>query len=436
MKKFLLPLLLNAAILTAAVDISTLPVDTVWSGHPVGFAVVTAAPWQYVAYYDRDRRMTVAQRKLGESAWKRQVLGSTLGWDSHNYVTLTVDKEGLLHVSGNMHVNPLVYFRTEKPHDIATFRSNAMTGEREQRVTYPLFFTLADGTLLFNYRDGRSGEGDTLWNRWLPKERKWVSHMATPLFDGEKEMSSYPGAPVAGPDGFYHMVWVWRDTSDASTCHDLSYAKTKDFVTWYDIQEKTLSLPLRPGTGGVKVDPIPVKGGIVNGAGKVGFDAKGGIMVSYFKYDEKGKSQVYVAIPSAGGWQSRKVTDWDYRWDFGGGGSIKFDIGCSPVTVENGKTLIAVTKPGTSLRLELESGTGAVKGTLPANADDEAVSKAIGSVRSKFPEMTVRRAWGIGENEKVRYALRWETLGPNRDRPREGALPEASPMELIRVETR
>ncbi len=44
-------------------------VGYVWSGHPVGFSLLTAPPDQFVAYYDRERWMTVAQRKLGETNW-------------------------------------------------------------------------------------------------------------------------------------------------------------------------------------------------------------------------------------------------------------------------------------------------------------------------------------------------------------------------------
>lgn len=45
---------------------------------------------------------------------------------------------------------------------------------------------------------------------------------------------------------------------------------------------------------------------------------------------------------------------------------------------------------------------------------------------SEFPGMQVN--WfndiGLSPDPKSRYVLRWETLGRNRDLPREGALPE------------
>ena len=49
------------------------------------------------------------------------------------------------------------------------------------------------------------------------------------------------------------------------------------------------------------------------------------------------------------------------------------------------------------------------------------------------------RMWGGdsgGTDEAgVRYMLRWETLGPNRDRPREGAVPDPNMLRLYKFRT-
>ncbi|MBL8993019.1 MAG: BNR-4 repeat-containing protein, partial [Spirochaetia bacterium] len=124
---------------TVAGPIEKLVLSKVWSGHSVGFSLLTDAPYQYAAYYDQDRNLVVASRTLDQKTWTKKILPTKLEWDSHNYVTMAVDTSGNLHVSGNMHVVPLIYFRTSKPRDISTLTSNAMLGEREARVTYPQF---------------------------------------------------------------------------------------------------------------------------------------------------------------------------------------------------------------------------------------------------------------------------------------------------------
>ena len=90
-------------------------VAKVWPGHPVGFALLTSPPHQYVAYYDEDRQMTVAHRRLGEKSWTYQVLPERVGWDSHNYIAMALDAQGHLHVSGNLHGDPLKYFYASTP---------------------------------------------------------------------------------------------------------------------------------------------------------------------------------------------------------------------------------------------------------------------------------------------------------------------------------
>ena len=47
-----------------------------------------------------------------------------------------------------------------------------------------------------------------------------------PLTDGQGLMNAYQSQPTLGPDGWYHLYWVWRDTPDCSTNHDLSYMKS------------------------------------------------------------------------------------------------------------------------------------------------------------------------------------------------------------------
>lgn len=121
--------------------ITNLDVAQVWSGQPLGFALLTHGDQQYVAYYAPDRHMTVAQRTLGEREWHYTTLPTVVGWDSHNYVTMALDSKGYVHVAGNMHVVPLIYFRSTRPGDAASLvRVPAMTGHNEMHVTYPLFF--------------------------------------------------------------------------------------------------------------------------------------------------------------------------------------------------------------------------------------------------------------------------------------------------------
>lgn len=417
-------------------------IDRVWSGHPVGFAFLVERGHQFIAYYDADRRLNLAGRKIGDEKWTRvrppgvPVPGkgrdsNVTSWDSHNSLRLALDREGGLHLAGNMHANPLVYYRTREPLQVATLeRIDRMTGERETRCTYPVFFKNSAGDLLFRYRDGSSGNGSDLYNAYDPAAHAWRRLLETPLLDGEGERNAYSIEPTRGPDGFFHLVWMWRETPDASTNHTLSYARSRDLVHWENSRGAALPLPLTLATGEV-VDGAKVKEGLINMTQALGFDGAQRPVVTYHRYDARGKSQVYAARPRrAGGWDVRQVSDWDFRWEFGGGGSIPAEVSVGPVHPEPDGTLVLdyASKSAGSGRWRLRADTLQRVAELPA--PPPALPSEITRVRSDYPGMGVHTV--VGQGEGRRWVLRWETLGPNRDLPRDSA-PPPSELRLIEI---
>ena len=107
-----------------------------------------------------------------------------------------------------------------------------MTGHNETKVTYPGFSNAPDGALLLEYRSGGSGSGDTFINRYDERTQTWSPLTDQPLFFGGSRMNAYPISLLKGPDGWFHQVWVWRDSPMAETNHDLSYARTRDRLHW------------------------------------------------------------------------------------------------------------------------------------------------------------------------------------------------------------
>lgn len=420
----------------------SLEVGPVWAGHPVGFCLLSEQGRQYVAYYDDQRRMTMAARKLDEREWQYVRLPQTLGWDSHNYVTLAVDREGCLHLAGNMHCVPLVYFRTEQPHDISTFKQHQqMVGRDENRVTYPKFLQGPGGEMLFSYRNGSSGSGDQILNIYEPAQRKWRRLLDAPLTDGQGKMNAYFDSFRRDSKGTYHLCWVWRDTSDCATNHDVCYARSRDLVRWEKSDGTPLKLPITYASCEI-VDPVPAGGGLINGNARLGFDQRERPVISYHKYDEKGYTQIYNTRLEDGRWKNRKVSDWDYRWEFGGGGSISFDISVSAVQVdEQGRLTQAFrNKKIGSGRWLLDADTLTPIGRIPqprripVGVDQGRVSAGASKVQSSHPGIQVRWAEDIGKADSdSRYVLRWETLPPNRDRPRDGEPPAPSTLTLLRV---
>ena len=413
--------------------LESLDIAKVPSGFPVGFSLLTVGRRQYVAFYDAEHRMCVAFRMLEEKHWQYHFLPSSIGWDSHNSVTMAIDDEGHIHLSGNMHAVPLIYFRTRKPWDAGTFeRIPAMTGELEDRCTYPQFTRDAENRLIFHYRDGGSGNGNEIYNVYDPRTRQWKRYLNRPLTDGLGRMNAYLDGPSRGPDGRFHLCWVWRDTPDARTNHDPSYARSRDLKQWETIRGEPIELPITIETPGVTIDPVLVDSGLINGCLHIGFDSAHTPLASYHKFDEAGNTQVYVARFESGQWATRKVTDWDYRWDFAGVGAIEFGIVLGTIRT-HGVGRIALPyqhiKYGRGLLIMDEKTLEPLR-TEP----DLFYPPELCEPESDFPEMQVRWAEDLGENdEPSRYVLRWETLPSNRDQKRPGPLPQPSMLRFYRL---
>ena len=429
-------ILIGLAALGRADDLGALDVAPVWSGHPVRFALLTVGDRQAVGYYDADRRLTVAVRSLGERTWTFAPLPRTTGWDSHNSVAMAVDSDGFVHLAADMHSSPLVYFRSRHPLD-EPFTADSfepvhrMTGDREDRVTYPVFLQDADGGLVFMYRHGSSGDGDQIVNRYDATARAWRRLVDAPLTSGRQDgdtMNAYFEGPIRGPDGFFHLAWVWRDTPDCDTCHDVCYARSRDLVHWERSDGTPLDLPITPATCEV-VDPVPPGRGLLNGLVRIGFDALHRPVLSYHSYDESGRSQIHSARLEDGRWRIRQTSRWGHRWEFGGGGTIDVEVGIGPVEATDDGTLVqdhsSAAGRGT---WTLDPTTLAVTGTTTRRRP------AAGGVESQLSGMEVRRAFDSGTpGGDRRFMLRWETLGPNRDLPRPEPWPAPSMLRVVEL---
>jgi hypothetical protein len=366
----------------------------------------------------------------------REEAGGTstvLGWDSHNFVTIGIDKEGFIHLSGNVHVHPLTYFRSTKQNDISTLEQVfEMVGTEEKRTTYPHFMLTKEGELLYHYRDGGSGNGNEIYNIYNCDTKTWKRMLDVPLTDGQGLMNAYQTQPTVMKDGWYHVYWVWRDTPDCSTNHDLSYMKSPDLKNWYNAFGEKFDLPATLDKKLVIVDPIPPKGGIINLAAKLVLNDENKPVFAYHKYDSIGNLQFYTAQIQNDKWIYKQVTDWDYRWEFSGNGSINSEVRIKQFNArDDGNYEIDYWHirygNGTILLNDKFVAIGKVLKPEPFGSDMQ--------IEGAFSGLEVRTSRDLGsiEDENSRYVLKWETINRNRDRPRPKPWPEPSQLYLFKL---
>ncbi|AQR75307.1 BNR repeat-containing protein [Sphingomonas sp. LM7] len=419
MLRLLAPLALIWAAPAAAQKIEA--IDRVWAGHDVAFALVATRSHIHVGYYDAARQLSVASRARGSSWWTYTRLPSWVGWDSHNRIAMAVDAEGQLHVAANMHNDPLVYFRTRLPGDVRTLARVQMMVDAaaERSMTYPEFLKDAGGRLIFKYRDGGSGRGREIYN--VADGEGWKRLIDAPLVEGEGKRSAYFVGPVLGPDGWFHLSWVWRDTPDAATNHDLSYARSPDLVHWQRADDTPLPLPIRLDAADI-VDPVPVRGGMINNNTPLGFDALGRPVIAFHKFDAAGNTQVFVARRQERRWRVTQASDWKgFRWAFGGMGSLDFRLRVAAPIVAGSTLIVPVIRDGKAIDLLLDGETLARIGERPRVTLADRLAARIG-VPAGMQLNTVEDASGA--------AIAWATLPANRDLPRED-VPEPQVLRLV-----
>jgi hypothetical protein len=396
----------------------------------VGFDILTTAQFQYACYYDSNRNMIIAQRPLNAKDWKITKLPSILGWDSHNYIRMAMDKNGFLHVSGNMHGVPLIYFRSAKPENIDAFEKLLMTGKNENRVTYPVFFKNQKGELYFQYRNGGSGQGTTYWNKYDTEKKQWSSLFDTPFFDGEEESNAYMTDPKLGPDGYFYIIWMWRLTPIANTNHNLSCARSKDLLHWENLKGKSVTLPIKWRDNVPVVDPVGPWNGLINMSFNISWNNQHVPYISYHKFDKDGISQAFIAryekgSDNNGNWKTYQVSNWkDFTWELNLGGSLRNSVSISAVKAlaKNDLSVSYTHEKYGSGRWVIDVATMKVKKHLPANENPDASTLKAMTIRKEMIEQ--RKFDNTGK-----FIMQWQTLPANQDKARAGPIP--APSDLV-----
>ena len=415
----MLSLLLAMPVGNAAEEGKVLAIDQVWSAHRVLFDFVGQGSHQVVAYYDASRQMSVAHRESPARTWRYHKLPSYLGWDSHNAIVVGIDEAGYIHVAGNMHTDPLVYFRSGKPFDVRTLKQQPtmVGGVEEEKVTYPHFFNGPDGRLYFKHRFGSSGNGVELYKVFDTQTLEWRQLHESAFVDGEGERNGYFVGPKLERDGMFHLAWVWRETPSANTNHDLSYARSRDLVNWETSDGTPMPLPIRLGTA-EKVDAVQVGGGLLNGHTAFGLDANDRPMVVYQKYGSDGNSQVFLSRKESSGWKSRQVSDIDdYRADLDRHGALalELDTNIAPFVDANNNIIVRARLRGERLEFVVDHKTLAV---VEQRSFEEYPASVVADDLDNEMPLYIVPLKKLGEASQE-WFIAWEAQRKNRDRARE-----------------
>ena len=298
--------------------------------------MVTYGDEQYISYYDADGYLVLGKRKLNSKQWtlhRTQYRGNVK--DAHNIISIMVDGEGYLHVSFDHHGHKLNYCRSIAPGSLELGDKMPMTGVDEGDVTYPEFYPLTDGDLLFVYRSGSSGRGNLVMNRYSLKDHKWA-RVQDVLIDGEDKRNAYWQLYV-DEKGTIHLSWVWRETWQVETNHDLCYARSFDNgVTWYKSDGEQYKLPITTSNAEYACR-IPQNSELINQT-SMSADAGGNpYIATYWRSSDSEVPQYRIVWNDGKTWHNRQVTDRKTPFTLKGGGTKMIPVARPRIVVEDGE---------------------------------------------------------------------------------------------------
>ncbi|HEY1790472.1 MAG TPA: BNR-4 repeat-containing protein [Verrucomicrobiae bacterium] len=308
--------------------------------------LMTVSNQQFFVYYGWDQTnpsypyngtIWIARRTIESNDW--QVVQTTFTpddiTDGHDVVAFGIDGANYLHMSWGMHDQSLHYARSTAPVVGSTpismgsdLGSKGMTGV-EVSVTYPQFLTMPNGDLLFLYRVGESGGGNTWLNRWSVAAQTWtnvdtIGGSPSPFIQGlwpGTNYNAYPNMPCVDANGNLYLGWTWRETPAYESNNNLLLAKsTNGGVSWETFNGIPYDLPISqglesgdPASVGQVIVPIPPNYSLINQAGMCLDASNNPVLATWWapgSLTGNYRRQYMIVFPDSNGvWQTRQISN-------------------------------------------------------------------------------------------------------------------------------
>ena len=252
--------------------------------------------YQYATWYDHNRYVCIARRKLPAGEWEviRFTDYQILNNDSHNVTVIGIaEGDGSIHLAFDHHANELKYRHTapgvaSDPEGVE-WNASLFSGVLHElgpvghidRFTYPRFVPMPNGNLMLYYRYLTSGNGDSVireydaqLHQWNPGLGKFIARdMGTFTWDGATSLYRYAYINAISYAGNrLHVTWIWRDRfekTSADNNHDLCYAYSDDDGrTWKNNAGEQVAATgssfITIDSPGIVVAPVPPRQNLIN----------------------------------------------------------------------------------------------------------------------------------------------------------------------------
>jgi hypothetical protein len=263
-------------------------------------ALLSHNGYQYTVYYNNDRNVCIARRKLPLGEWHEVVLPHrNTADDSHNVISMGVcANDGTIHLAYDHHNTTLQYCRSviglaSNPEGLkwsagsfGATTSQLVAGITVPDVTYPRFISKPDGNLLFECRYKLSGDGDSYLREYSGETHQWtLIGRYVQGMDANPNACAYINRMDYDCLGRLHVSWCWRDDYSGMSNHDIFYGYSDDHGrSWKDTNGNPVALTeainptdsrtsgecMRQGIASLKIAGIACNRGYINQESQTG----------------------------------------------------------------------------------------------------------------------------------------------------------------------
>lgn len=304
-------------------------------------SIITFNGTQFTAYYDSTGYVILAKRQVGTDVWetkKTQHTGNIT--DAHCSISIGIDGDGYLHMAWGHHNNNINYCISNDSGSIVMGDKTTMLGILENDVTYPEFSILENGDLLFMYRYGVSGRGNLVVNKYITAEKRW-ERLHDVLIDGQNVRNAYWQSCV-DKQGTIHVSWLWRETWDVSSNHDMCYAKSEDRgITWKKSNGDTYTVPITAATAEY-ISYIPQNSELINQTSMYADSHGRPYIASYWTPAGSSVPQYHLIYHDGMAWNTRQISSRKTPFTLIGGGTKKIPISRPQLVVDDSEDVPVV----------------------------------------------------------------------------------------------
>lgn len=249
-------------------------------------SIMTFNGYQYICYWNSARQVALSRRKLPDGPWQEISLTDYTTTDVHindNHYNISMGicaNDGTIHLAFDHHGDVLHYRKSipglaTQPETVAwsaaSFQSTQnylVAGNTVNAVTYPRFIQKPNGDLLYECRLGTSGNGDDYLWEYTASNGLWTS-LGQYLNGTSVNENAYINGIQYDKTGKLHVSWVWRQTPDAQTNHDIHYIYSDDDGrTWKNNAGTVIGTvgtsPVVMSSAGIRIMTIPTNRALIN----------------------------------------------------------------------------------------------------------------------------------------------------------------------------